>query len=368
MDMLVRKAGGWIPATAVSYGTESEFQALVQETFESTLAGDVDRPVVVAREVSTPENGRIDVVAVDQDGIITLCECKLDKNAGSRREVLGQILEYGGSLNGMRFADLRRLMSNRLGIDLVDAMRERAGEDFDPVGWEEAVNENLRLGRLRLVIAVDQLTEVLKQTVLFLNERASFSLVVAELRRIAHEGVEILAPSLFGDEAAQRKLPRRTPSPTVRGGDTVVVAARIALPEFERFGAYICQPKRGFREEAVYLGFYGERTIHPIFPAIVERRMYIPFTQESIAGLRQGSERDRQVAEVIQGVLKSPIAERNEGERQQVILLDTARGFSLERSIRHNGTGAWTQSQRYTKSEVLKRQPETTDDLASMEG
>lgn len=56
--------------------------------------------------------------------MITLCECKLDRNAGSRREVLGQILEYGGSLHGMKFGDFRRLVSDRIDADLVDAMRD----------------------------------------------------------------------------------------------------------------------------------------------------------------------------------------------------------------------------------------------------
>lgn len=366
--MLVRKDGKWAPAEPVVYGAEGEFQVLVQETFEKILASDSDRPVVVAREVPTPEGGRIDVAAVDQDGVITLCECKLEKNAGSRREVLGQILEYAASLSGLSFADLRRLMSHPLGGDLVDAMRERAGEDFDPAAWEESVAQSLATGRFRLVVAVDQLTDVLKQTVLYLNERASFSLVVAELRRVSHDGVEVLAPSLFGEEAAQRKLPRRSPSPTVRYGDTVVVAARIALPEFERFGAYICQPKRSFRAEAKYFGFYVDRLIHPRFPLIVDRRLDLLMSAETIAELRGGGEADRRVAEVVEAALASPIGERNEGERQQVILLDPERGFSLGQGIRHDGPGAWTQSQRYTKSAALRQKPETTEALAALEG
>src|SRR5260370_33400259 len=98
MDLRVREKEAWVSAKLVGYQSEAEFQGLVQQTFERTLTSQGDRPAVIAREVSTPEGGRIDVVAIDQDGVITLCECKLDRNAGSRREVLGQILEYGGSL------------------------------------------------------------------------------------------------------------------------------------------------------------------------------------------------------------------------------------------------------------------------------
>lgn len=367
MDLLVKEEGVWVPAAPVGFQTEADFQDLVQQTFERTLASQGDRPAVIAREVSTPEGGRIDVVAVDQDGVLTLCECKLDRNAGSRREVLGQVLEYGGSLHGMKFGDFRRLISDRLDTDLMDAMRERAGDDFDPVAWKDAVARSLTAGSFRLVIAVDQLTDVLKQTVLYLNDRASFSVVVAELRRVAHDGIDVLAPSLFGEEAAQRKLPRRSTSPTVRDADTVIVAAKIAYPEFQRLGAYVCQPKRSFRDGVRFFGFYSERTVHPEFPAIVERRFDLPFTRGEVERLRRGDERDRQVADVMEGALSGPVG-RDEGERHQVVLLDLASGFTLDHAIRHEGSGAWTQGQRYSKSGALKTEPMTTDDLAVEEG
>jgi len=142
--------------------------------------------------------------------VITLCECKLDRNAGSRREVLGQVLEYAGSLKGMKLGDFRRLVSDRLEIDLIDAMRERTTEDFDPFAWEETVALSLEGGHFRLVVAVDQLTDVLKQTVLYLNDRAAFSLLVAEMRRVRHNGVEMLAPSVFGEEAQGGERPGQT--------------------------------------------------------------------------------------------------------------------------------------------------------------
>ena len=367
MDLLIRSEDGWLPAEPAGFAAEADFQAVVQETFERTLTAQADRAVVVAREVSTPEGGRIDLVGVDQDGIITLCECKLDRNAGSRREVLGQVLEYGGSLKGMRFGEFRRLLSARLGGDLVDAMRERAPESFDPVEWEADVERSLDRGDFRLVVAVDQLTDVLKQTVIYLNDRASFSLLVAEMRRVRHNGTEMLSPRVFGEEAAQRKLPQRASSPTVRDADTVVVAATLARPEFERLGAYICQPKRSFRDGIRYLGFYTERTIFPEFPKIVDRRLDVPVTEEHIATLRNGTDLDRRVAEAMTGGLQdSP--NRHLGERQQVILLDLEQGFTLKQPIRHDGPHAWTQGQRYTRSEALKTGAATTEELAAAEG
>jgi hypothetical protein len=367
MDLLVRTSGGWAAAEPVGYRAEAEFQALVRETFDPTLVSQDDIPVVVAREVPTPAGGRIDVVAVDQEGAISLCECKLDRNAGSRREVLGQVIEYGASLNGMTFDEFRRLLAIRLGIDPVEAMRDRASDDFDPVAWGEAVSRTLADGRFRLIVAVDQLTDALKQTVLYLNERASFSLVVAELRRIEHGGVDVLAPSLFGEEAAQRKLPRRRVAQTVSDSDTVVVAARRAYPEFEELGAYVCQPERSFRKGTEYLGFYAGRTIYPEFPKIVERRKNLLFSAAEVSALRNGGDRDRLLAAVMEGAL-SGVAQREEGARHQIVLLDRDQGFTLESPIRHDGPGAWTQGQRYTRSGALRSGVANTDELAAAEG
>ncbi|HET7511062.1 MAG TPA: hypothetical protein VFJ65_12530 [Solirubrobacterales bacterium] len=366
MDLLIRGSEGWFPAEAMDYATETEFQAVLRETFERTLTVQSEQAVVVAREVSTPHGGRIDVVAIDQDGVISLCECKLDRNAGSRRELLGQVLEYAGALEGMTFGDFRRVMSDRLQVDLIDEMRERAPEGFDTAAWEESVGESLAAGNFRLVLAVDQLTEVLKQTVLYLNERASFSLLVAEMRRVRHNGVEMLAPSVFGDEAAQRKLPQRSTSSTVRDADTVVVAANLARPEFQSLGAYICQPKRSFRDGIEYLGFYTERTIFPEFPRIVDRRLDVPVTEENLADLRRGTDLDKLIAEALEGGLERP--GRELGERQQVFLLDLDAGFALKEPIHHDGPHAWTQGQRYTTSAALKSGPTTTDALAAAEG
>jgi hypothetical protein len=92
-------------------------------------------------------------VSVDQDGIITLCECKLEKNAGPRREVLEQVLEYAGSFAGMAFEEFAARVSDRLDTGLVGAMGKAAAEDFEPVVWTEAVESNLRSGTFRLVVA-----------------------------------------------------------------------------------------------------------------------------------------------------------------------------------------------------------------------
>lgn len=50
-------------------------------------------PPVVARKVAMPDHGKVDIVGVDSDGVVSVCECKRASNAGARREVLGKVVE-----------------------------------------------------------------------------------------------------------------------------------------------------------------------------------------------------------------------------------------------------------------------------------
>lgn len=91
----------------MGFAAETEFQALVAETFDQVLATQTDAPAVVVREIAMPDRGKIDILAVDADGVITVCECKLQANAGIRREVIGQVLEYAGGLDCMSLREVR---------------------------------------------------------------------------------------------------------------------------------------------------------------------------------------------------------------------------------------------------------------------
>jgi len=374
---MLRGSDGWMVAPSAEFKKEGEFQLIVQDTFAQVLAGQTEVPAVVAREVVTPEGGRIDVVSVDADGLISVCECKLDRNASSRREVLGQVLEYGGSLHGMPVDDFLARMNDALrrrdssARDVEEQLAAQAAGDWTPEAWREKVADALQRGHFRLIVAVDGLTDVLKQTVIFLNDRAAFPLVVADLRRLRVGGHEVLMPRLFGEEAVARKLPqKRSAAPTVRDPDTVIVPAGEALNEFERLRAYICQPERSFRD-VQYMGFYSQRTVDPRFPAIVDRRKNVAFTEDQVTRLRALGDLDASFAHVIDVALKEDL--RTEGERYQIFLLDLERGFTLAQPITHPievGRSAWVQNQRYSRRDALEStpQPATTAELAEAGG
>ena len=155
----------------------------------------------------------------------------------------------------------------------------------------------------------------------------------------------------------------------VEEADTLIVAARDAVEEFERTGAYICQPGRSFRGNSKYLGFYGHRRIEPFFPRILAFIPDLPFTPESVADLRaSGEPTEARAAAIIEGELNNPNSRRMAGEHYQIVVLDREAGFELEREILHEGGAAWLRKQRYTRSEALKNQPETTEELRAAGG
>src|SRR5206468_1602177 len=104
----------------------------------------------------------VDVVGVNVEGGVTLCECKLARNPGARREVVGQLLEYAATLRGLDYEAFSDRFQARATVSLLDAVSDIAGEGFDAEAFEAAVSDNLIAGRFRLVIAVDRITEALK--------------------------------------------------------------------------------------------------------------------------------------------------------------------------------------------------------------
>jgi hypothetical protein len=316
-----------------------------------------------------PDGSRLDVLAVHADGTLSLCECKLARNAGIRREVIGQILEYASLVSSMSFSDFCARVDARLEKPLVEAMEAKTGDEWDREAWKDEVTSCLSEGAFRLVIAVDAIAPTLKETVSFLNFHTDFAVLAVELHHARLGDFEILAPQVFGDEQARRKLSSPPRAPTVEDPDTVVVGAKHALEDYDRLGTYICQPERSFRSGTKYLGFYYRRRIDPRFPKVDAFRRNIVFSRENAAQLRASADPDdARVAEVIEKDLEVPSEQREAGKPYQVVLLDQDAGFTLDHAIRHEGGAAWLQGQRYTRSDALRTEPDTTEELQARGG
>lgn len=150
--------------------------------------------------------------------------------------------------------------------------------------------------------------------------------------------------------------------------NTVIVAAREAWPEYQRFAAYICQPNRTFRDGLTHFGFYARGAIQPIVARIERHYVAVPFTREEAHRLR--STGDTRAAELIDQLLEEGL--RTLGEYYDVLLLsdkDAADTIHLDAPIENDTVTAagrpwgWTLNQRYTRLDKLRSGVRRTSEL-----
>lgn len=141
--------------------------------------------------------------------------------------------------------------------------------------------------------------------------------------------------------------------------DVVVVPARNAWPEYERYHAYVCQPDRPFQPVS-RIAFYSFGKIYPLVPKILQTHEHVEF----LPGTHEG-----EMAVLVDALLKE--TPRKEGCAYKVFFLsppDSPDTLKLDASIRNDLTSksgrttAFTQNQRYVSLERLK-QAKTTSDL-----
>jgi hypothetical protein len=127
---------------------------------------------------------------------------------------------------------------------------------------------------------------------------------------------------------------------------------------------------RSFREEIQYLGFYKDKAIQQEVPLIRHRRKNVTFSGDETTRLRgSGDGIDVEIGELMNRNLDA--AQQTEGHPYQVFLLsapESEETLRLRQEIRHTRRGGWTQGQRYTSSQALKRDPATTEELAAEGG
>jgi len=165
--------------------------------------------ICIGREIAAGP-GSIDLLCIDKDGLLTLVETKLRRNREARREVIGQIIEYASYVSQWTADDVYRIASEHFakstkvpesykGKTLDAIMKEVGGEECTDEAFRTRIGQNLRDGRIRLIIAVDELIEPLRATVTFLNSYSSFDVLLLQVTDFQEsETKKVLVPLLFG--------------------------------------------------------------------------------------------------------------------------------------------------------------------------
>jgi hypothetical protein len=149
----------------------------------------------------------LDHLLVDQEGILTLVETKLAENPESRREVIGQVLEYAANAEASwrdgRLQERAAAYWTKQGKDVNDVLRQQLGNP-DPEEFWRNTHENLRQGRLRILIIVDSLRPEVRRIIEYLNaEMANAEIYGLELQCYGDEGASlVLVPRLVGQTQA----------------------------------------------------------------------------------------------------------------------------------------------------------------------
>lgn len=211
--VLRRPGGSWRQPEVGSYTNEKGLQQILLET--PTLVPGVG-PAVAVDEMTFPNSGTVDIAIVEPSGSITLVECKLAKNAEVKRAVVGQIMSYAAAAWRATYEEFDQWFSQRAGASLaasVALVAEANGLPWDPEEFRASVVENLSIGRFRLFIVVDRITDELKGIVEYVNTHTTpeLELLALELSYVADGDIEILMPQTHGEESARLKLSSKEP-------------------------------------------------------------------------------------------------------------------------------------------------------------
>ena len=166
--------------------------------------------IAIGREFQT-NAGPIDNLFISPNGYITIVETKLWRNPESRRQVVGQIIDYAKELSGWTYEQLdlsvRKFSTkyrgdNKLGIvELINASGiSGVIPEKDII---DNISRNLDKGRFLLLIVGDGIREDVESMVEYLNQtpQLHYSLAMVELQAYALETEEnpaiLIVPQLI---------------------------------------------------------------------------------------------------------------------------------------------------------------------------
>ena len=183
--------------------------------------GENRKLVTLTREFEPGPAGKSDVLAVDEDGNIYIIETKLHKNS-DRRQILAQVMDYAGDMwtkfKNVPIEEFQKLIVENNSTKKVNSLlKDKKFSEiiFDTeLGFDQndmevddinkPMEENFLNGDFKFVLVFDELDEVLKNTIEYLNTKGPLSIYAVKYDRYLNDTLEILIPSVFGRDAEKR--------------------------------------------------------------------------------------------------------------------------------------------------------------------
>jgi hypothetical protein len=143
----------------------------------------------ICQEMQTA-SGPCDLIYVNENGFITIAECKLWRNPEARREVVGQILDYAKDLAQWDYSKFQReCLKARKSCDTsFYELVAKHFPDLDQPDFIDRVQRNLKKGRFLLLIIGDGIRENMESLVQYLqgNGALNFSMSLLEVPVFKH--------------------------------------------------------------------------------------------------------------------------------------------------------------------------------------
>ncbi|GAA0810829.1 hypothetical protein GCM10009111_02410 [Colwellia asteriadis] len=139
-------------------------------------------------------SGRIDCLYVTTAGRIIIVEVKLYRNPQSRREVVGQTLDYAKDLNKWSYTELDNQVKRRTGdVSLYECVKAHCN-DLPEAYFIDAVQKSLSGGKFLLMVVGDGIREGANEINDFLTRNASleFSFAMVEMMIFKMENDSLL--------------------------------------------------------------------------------------------------------------------------------------------------------------------------------
>lgn len=145
--------------------------------------------MVIGRQVITEHSNRIDILAMDREGDLTIIELKRDRTP---REVVAQVLDYASWVRGLTTRNVHDIAVEKLGRRLSDAYRDH---------FDAPLPENLNNSH-SMVIVASELDPSSRRIVEYLAEEHDVSINTAFFNVFEHNGEQLLATDWLEWEGA----------------------------------------------------------------------------------------------------------------------------------------------------------------------
>lgn len=184
MTSLFSISGGkLIPVQRSALANEAMLEGWIAQ-YPSIIGLDV---LIIGQQIVTENNGRIDVLAIDRNGDLSIIELK---RAKTPRDIVGQVLDYASWVSKLSTKEVLEIATQKLGQPLGKVFREH---------FDAPLPENLNANH-SMVIVASEFDASSKRIVEYLAEQHGLNINTAFFTVFEENGEQLLATEWLMDQ------------------------------------------------------------------------------------------------------------------------------------------------------------------------